>query len=437
MYEGLFDTRKGLSTKDAHDIGAMTARLMFPWDQWVHRRVDRVTFSDEDAIFRKVSVDFTLPHWFHEYRKTPPKKPKRQLVPLGFLRKEALVNFSLQDEDGSSLPLLSAPQDAQVAEAVLLHLAEISIQASIPDEVRHDIRDLVREPPTAASETYLRLFTARDKALTTREALTGMPMFASTASLFRDSFLTLSMFDIRRYERRIIHYSYEEGLSESGEFIRLVQQAVGQPRVMTVGITAPSEAASYHLEVEAPEGLMITRSISYQHIGGGVTIRRKPSAGILRRAHCHFANVPPRSRAGAAIFLHPRKSSVVRAATLTALLTLAATLAISARFSHIEKGDNAAAAALLLAVTGIVGLIVMRSGENEMATTLLFPLRVVAVLPAILGVWAAIVVVINPSPTVGYSALGAICMLMTISTALLVWNWRAVRQAVKRKSSII
>lgn len=63
MYEGLYDTRKGLSSEDFELIGGMTARLMHPWEAWVHRRVDQVTFSDEDALCRSVSIDFTLPYW--------------------------------------------------------------------------------------------------------------------------------------------------------------------------------------------------------------------------------------------------------------------------------------------------------------------------------------------------------------------------------------
>jgi len=115
------------------------------------------------------------------------------------------------------------------------------------------------------------------------------------------------------------------------------------------------------------------------------------------------------------------------------MLTLIATAAIAGRFPRIEQGDNAAAAALLLAVTGIVGLIVARSGEGEMATSLLLPLRVLAVLPAVLGVFATIVVVTAPTEWLGYVALGVVWLCMVIATGLLLWNWHKVNAALAEK----
>lgn len=116
---------------------------------------------------------------------------------------------------------------------------------------------------------------------------------------------------------------------------------------------------------------------------------------------------------------------------MTALLAVFSTFAIALRFAHIEEGDNAAAAALLLAVTGVVGLIVVRTGEGEMATNLLFPVRVLAVTPAVLGVLAAIIVVLDPVSWFGYAALWTIFAGMIASTFLLVWNWVQMKRAVR------
>jgi hypothetical protein len=405
----------------------MTARLMFPWSQWVHRRVDRVVFSDEDALLRDVSIDFTLPHWFHNVRNTSSGESKRQLVPLGFFRKEALNHFSLRDEHYASLPLLTAPQTSQIAEAVLLKLAELSLGQPVPSEIRHDLHALIYEGQGAAAKTWSRLFSQPDRALPQREALKGRSAFHGAAAQFRDGFLALTMINIRHHERRVVHFSFEEQLGEDGTLIRMLQQAFGQPRRVLIGIMAPSSAASYHLEVEAPDGLAITDAWGYHY--DNHVIKPVPAVALKRRAHYHFTNAPPRSRAGAELSLYPRRSSVVRAATLTAGLTVFSTLAIAVRFAHIEQGDNAAAAALLLAVTGIVGLIVVRSGEEEMATTLLLPLRVLAVTPAIMGVLAAIVVVIDPVSWFGYAALWTLVAAMVGSTSLLVWNWIKMKQA--------
>lgn len=428
MYEGLYDTQKGLSPKDAEVIGGMTARLMFPWRQWMHRCVDRVTFSDEDALCRDVSIDFTLPHWFHQLR-SQANEPNRHLVPIGFFRKEALANFSLTDGSSMSLPLLTNAQTCQVAEAALVKLGEIVLGRSVPSKIAHDMHSLVRDKPLAAAATYKRLFDETDTASRLRKQLEGNPSFERVAQEFRDSFLALVMIYIRPHERKVIHYSFEEQLSDETTVMRLVEHAVGEPRRIAVGATAPSTADSYHLEVEAPDGLMFSMCQGFHHTGSGV-VNFVPAGISRRRAHCHFSGVPAGSRAGAELFLQPRRSSVVRAATFMAVLTLIATSTVLARFTHIESKDNAAAAALLVAVTGIVGLIVIRSGEEEMATSLLFPLRVLATIPAALGILAAIVVVMDPATYVAYPILGMICGLIGLTIGVLIRCWRKADTAM-------
>lgn len=395
MYEGLYDTRQGLSEPDAELIGAMTTRLLFPWDRWVYRRVEHVTFCDEDSVRRDISIDFTLPNWFHDYRGTEPHKPRRQLVPLGFLRKGVLVNFSLRDECNASLPLLITPQNAQVASATLIHLARIVIGTNVPEQIRCDIKSLVRDPPIDAAKIHHKLLTEPDSAHAARKLLSQNSNFLNAVSLFRDHFLALSMVDIARFERRVLHLSYEEifwDITWLRQLARGWSLALGAPRILFISVPSASATASYHLEVEAPDGIMITRRESYYRPSRSVPVERYTASGGYKRAHFHFSNVATHSEAAAALHLRPRSSSVIRGATLTALLALIATVTIANRLPHMS-GDTATATTLLLAATGLVGFIVIRSGESEIATSLLLPLRVLAILPVVLAVVAAIVVV--------------------------------------------
>jgi hypothetical protein len=182
---------------------------------------------------------------------------------------------------------------------------------------------------------------------------------------------------------------------------------------------------------------MITARASFYFDGQGNVIKTPLKEGTFKRAHFHFFNAPLQSSATVAVQLRPRKSSGLRAATLMALYAFVATLATTLRFSHIENGTdrNAAAAALLLAAAGIIGLVVVRSGEDEIATTLLFPLRVLASGPVVLAALAAIVIVVDPTAWIGYVVLGTISLLIVISAGLLVWNWHVVRRAARRSSS--
>jgi hypothetical protein len=436
VYEGLYDTRHGLSKEDAELVGAMTARLLLPWDRWVHRRVDHVKFCDEDAVRRSISVDFHLPDWFHRARHTPKDKALRQLVPLGFLRKSALVNFTLRDEAGASLPLLTSGQNAQVAEAVLSVLAKDALGGSAPDLIQGDIHDLVRDPVNIAANTHFNLFNAHDPAWKARDTLQRNSQFFNMATSLRDNFLALTMVDIQRNQRRVLHLSYEKLLWDRRglrvQIPRMWSLATGHPRILYITIPAVSESDSHHLELEAPDGLMITRRESYSILESNEEITRNSAPGGYRRAHFHCANAAPRSKAIAVVHLRPRSSSVVRAATLMASLALLATLAVGIRYKHIEKGDSASTAALLLAAAGIVGLIVVRSGEDELATALLYPLRILAVIPVVLAVCATIVVVVGPPPVYGYTALSVLFLGMLFSTGLLARNWYLIRLATRK-----
>lgn len=438
MYKGLYDSRTGLTPKGADLIGTATAQLISQWDRWVHRRVERVTFSDEDALNRDVSVDFSLPPWYHALHNAVSKSPALQLVPLGFLSKGPLVNFSLRDEHGKSLPLLIRPQNAQVAEAVLTVLAKEALAGKVPDRIRCDIRDLVLDPRDIARNTYMRLFEAKDPVWKQRNKLWGFSPFVLTADLFSRHFLALSMLEVKPHERRVVHFSYEEELSydesltSRGQLVRIGKQMRGQARRLPVMVTSVSEAASYHIEIEAPKGLMISKRVGDFFSSQGFAVKTETREGMFRRAHFHFSHVHPRRAALATVYLRPRRASVVRAATLMALLAFIATAGVASRYGHITQHKTEAAAALLLAAAGIIGIMVVRSGEDEMATMLLFPLRILASTPVVLAVLAAIVVVTEPAPWLGSTVLGVISVVMLVSVCLLIHNWRIIRNASRK-----
>jgi len=467
VYEGLYNARKGLSEQDAILVGAMTARLLFPWDAWVHRRVERITFCDEDALRREISVDFTLPNWFHDRRRTPriatrrldsfthlgrhepsPAIPpaKRQLVPIGWLRKGVLVNFSLRDEQGKSLPLLNTAQNAQVAEAVLTAIASSGLNDDVPREIRCDIRHLVRakhdkprpngqKGDTAAELAYKELFSRRDSAIVERERLEQFLPFRTTAFTCIQFLLALTMLDIHRQQRRIVHLSYEETLWQRPEpnartrFGRGWKLAKGEPRAMTFEVPAVADTDSYHLEIEAPDGHMVSERESFQYQGTSPALQEERNAGSFRRAHFHFSQSAHGTLAFVTVRLMPRESTIIRSATFTSILAFLAMAALVVRFQHVEGAE--AAAAILLSFTGLVGTFVIRNSDDNMATSLLLPLRALAMLPVGFAFIAAIVVVIEPSILVGRVALSCCAIATALCIRYLVRNWR---EAVRTKA---
>jgi hypothetical protein len=464
MYEGIYDTRKGLSDQDAALVGAMTARLLATWDRWVNRRVERVTFCDADALRRDVSVDFTLPLWFHDRRKAAhsvPRRfanrsklakvrtqiPRRQLIPLAFLRKGILVNFSMRDEAGNSLPLLTSAQNAQVAEAVLLSLAT-RILGDVPKAICCDIRDVVREShnsstrPSPAEIAHNSLFNNRDHALPQREALGRYGTFTSAASTFVKYFLALSMLDIYPTQRRIIHFSYEEPLHESVgkgprhlfSFVRRI--AFGEARVLAFGAPAVSQSHSYHFEVESPDGHMITARESFLYDFRSPKPVRTQHTGSLRRAHFHMSHLKPGSKAAFLIHVRPRPYTIVRGATGTCLLALLAIGIVTSRYGALQGAITEIAAAVLLSFAGLASLFAVRDGEQDIATSLLFPLRTLLAAPVGLTFCAALVVLAQPSVRVGQAILSVFTLLTLGVLIVLVRNWWSISRAMRKGPNV-
>jgi hypothetical protein len=66
-----------------------------------------------------------------------------------------------------------------------------------------------------------------------------------------------------------------------------------------------------------------------------------------------------------------------------------------------------------------------------MATALLFPLRVLAVIPVVLAITAALIVVDGPPPASAQPVLWALSAGIAISAAILGRNWFVVWKAAR------
>jgi len=119
---------------------------------------------------------------------------------------------------------------------------------------------------------------------------------------------------------------------------------------------------------------------------------------------------------------------------LSCLIALAATLVVAIQYPEIRghHGDEVATT-LLLAATGFVGLALGRAGEDAMAAELLFPLRVLAVIPVLLAITAALVVVYQPTADAGQLILIVIAALIAGSAVPLARNWYVAWKASEVK----
>jgi hypothetical protein len=437
MYRGLFNPRVGLSPEDFREVGNLTAALVLRWNHWVHRRVERSEFADEDVISRRASIDFTLPYWFHERRDTPARGVKRQLIPLGLLRKGTLVNFSLADESRRTLPLLNTAQNRQVAEATLVAIAEQTLDAPVAQAVRCDIRHVVDGDPPHAAQNLATLYERRDAAENQRRQLRGSDLFVRVAEPLASQFLGLTMVDIGWHQRRVIHLSYDESLWINRRVSarrRFDVATIGEPRRIVLMVPSVGDADSYHFEVEAPDGLQISARAGFTSYPTEGLTPLALRAGSYQRAHVHFPQAEQGAEAAVIVELLPRPSAIVRAGFFAALLTTGTLIFLRLRLDaiNLESHTLGPAAALLLAFPGLVSLHLARSGENAMTTNLLWPLRVLALLPGIAGFIGAAAIVGGSSGRGTGWVLWGMVAIAGLSALFLGQTWFRLWQALRR-----
>lgn len=427
MYQGLFNPRGELARKDREAVGVLTAQLMLPWSAWVHRRVERIEFTDEDTLARSMSMDFTIPHWFHARRGTPLGGVARQLVPLGLLRKGALVNFCLRDDTDRALPLLSTSQNRKVSEAIIVTLAREVLQVKVPKAIQCDIRRLIDAPPSDADSCIQQLYETQDKASGERSTLRDDALFRALADPLGTNFLALTMLEIGWQERKVIHYSYDELLWN--EKRALDGLAVGISTSILVTVPGVGHADSFHSEIEAPEGLQIeTRAGFSSYPGGPPLVPPIRKTGGFRRSHIHFGNVQPGAEAIVAVRLTPRPSTIVRSSCLAGLIGTIILGFLAYRYRHLfggsEHGQTETAATVLLAIQGLFAVQLARSDENPMTTELLWGVRLIASIPGIAAFASAVTLVGDLDTSLGRTMVISFAVVSGLATSMLALWWR-------------
>ena len=81
-YAPLFDSALEMSPDDKRRVGLTTALLIVRRPLWLHRRVELVSWEDQDVIRRSTSLDFTLPHWAPQYLGVDGSQQARIAVPI-------------------------------------------------------------------------------------------------------------------------------------------------------------------------------------------------------------------------------------------------------------------------------------------------------------------------------------------------------------------
>lgn len=88
---------------------------------WVDRRVQSFWLIDGEDSKQKASIDIDVAKVKEVARTTEVAETPKMLIPIGFLRKGLLLDFSVSGQDGQPLSLMKSDKDELISKGILLH----------------------------------------------------------------------------------------------------------------------------------------------------------------------------------------------------------------------------------------------------------------------------------------------------------------------------
>lgn len=536
--------------------GAELLALIRDWPGWTHRRVEHVTFLEEDLVRRRISVDLTVPE-------RAPQAWNARLVPLGLLRKGRLAQFDLRREGGEAVPLLTSAQNGPLSTEVLVAAAGLVVGEAgpVPDGLRGSLATIAAGDGAAAVEAWRGLGVADDEEDGWREILAADGWFMELALNLAHNFLVVASVEAESGERRVLKMSYVRRLGaeapsprvagvyavraeaaasarlavsatvavpgaarprplprvtfrvvavESGRTVawlatdgegaaeawlapgrhrvevidapagtalqrpveeaelaaggrvevvlafeptagRLSRPAV--PRVVAPRALAPNRlavpvpglrfCASAHLEIEAPEGLRVTRAALHEfqrptdQLVPGAPARDDVVVEPVQRAHLYFARTGHDRSGSCDVWLRPRPGTILAPATLVAAVATVLLALVAWRLDDLTATVGSTGS-LLLFVPGLASAYIARPREDPFTSRTLLALRAWALVPALACLTAAATLllarttlIVRSTPVIGEPTVAARPLLIFaaalafVSLIVLGTTWRA------------
>lgn len=240
-------------------LARQNARSLRDTQGWLHRRVEKISYTDRLMMKRCVSVDFTIPDELRPYAKDHQGRDV-YFVPVGLIRKwPPLMSWDLRGTAGDSLPLLTAKKNARVDAEALISLAPEGplrecarpMLASIPESAEPQGIESLGQL-TSLLTPHLRSFTVRDLDAWRRVVWLAGAMVANSVVWAR----TVGSSG----ERHLVKFEFQQPVERELVLRRRIVSAFSWGAIRVI-LDLPNlgERGSYHLEVTPPPGLEIAR----------------------------------------------------------------------------------------------------------------------------------------------------------------------------------
>lgn len=318
------------------------------------------------------------------------------------------------DESGRALPVLTRDENGRLSQEMLIAVAQgLLPQGEVLDsDIERDLIVIATCDVDEATRAYRRISQQTGGARQQRTALWSHELFAFLVEALTKNFILLVAIDAEAGQRRIIKFEYETRFERTRQTRGAIARLFGWG-ALPLGLPTPSasHAASYHLEVVSPPGVLIKAADLRLPEGGEVLTRsvggeRVHLFGSFRGAERSFALLTLMQSPSAPLF------TAFTVAMATAVLLICAALSLP---TSVAAGPQEAIAALFLAVPALFIATVFRPGQHELALALFRGMHVLIGYVAVVSFLAAIIVVFE----VGGEAFRG-CAFMTMGTLSVV-----------------
>jgi hypothetical protein len=346
----------------AGTIAAAALTLLERQAEWRHRRVETITVLSHEQVRRAVSVDFTVPAEFREALRI--SDAGEHIVPLALLRRRPLVHFDLRNEEGHSLPLLTAQQNALIDREML----ELALESDLS---RLELGDTTAEAVFRAGAAVIEAVLAADSVAGAVERIeddfTLEPLvdFRKTVADLGGSFVVWAV--TRGLDRRrVFKLAYDEMFG--------LRPGFGQ-RYSAEGA---AQAASYHVEVAVPPDLRARRT---QLVDAATRTVLAEGARDTERPALYYARAGELPQEPSLIIGYgaERARFLVPAAIVATVITLL--LAVPALLADLETlaGSAGPAIGIVLSTSAVFSALVLRTDEHPLLRLMLVRSRLALV----------------------------------------------------------
>jgi hypothetical protein len=370
----------------AGEIAVGFAALLTRQAAWRHRRVETIAVLSHEEARRSVSVDFTVPL---EHREDIRLADGQWIVPLALLAKRPLVHFDLFSEDETVIPLLRSDEARSVVRELLYVILDLDLEGADPG---FDADSLIERVLAAGPDDDV--VAEEAAALAPR-----LPEFAALAERLTRGFLLCAVLtDVSR--RRVIKFAYDEPIARPGRWSHFY---------VTPGCT---EAASYHVQIDVPDGMRARTTQMIDNRTGEVLAEGPQDAD---RPAVHYVAGPDEIEPGLSVHYATERTVFLAPAALVAWV-IALELALPRLFADLGAlaASGGPAIAVLLSSTAIFSALVLRAGEHPLVRVILALYRLLLASATVAAVAAGAALAFKVG---AIDAIWALCAVVAVAAA--------------------